>query len=50
MYAKGAMSDADLAKTKTLILLGYTKLATKGNKMNPGMIKKMVIIYDNTLK
>ena len=41
MYAKGAMSDADLAKTKTLILLGYTKLATKGNKMNPGMIKKI---------
>lgn len=41
MYAKGAMSDADLAKTKTLILLGYTKLAAKGNKMNPGMIKKI---------
>lgn len=41
MYAKGAMSDANLAKTKTLLLLGYTKLASKGNKMNPSMIKKI---------
>lgn len=41
MYAKGVMSDADLAKTKTLILLGYTKLAAKDNKMNPSMIKKI---------
>lgn len=41
MYAKGAMSDANLAKTKTLLLLGYTKLASKDNKMNPSMIKKI---------
>lgn len=41
MYAKGAMSDANLAKTKTLLLLGYTKLASKGNKMNSSMIKKI---------
>lgn len=41
MYAKGAMSEADLAKTKTLLLLGYTKLAAKDNKMNLSMIKKI---------
>ena len=39
MYAKGAMSDINIAKTKTLILLGYTKLASKDDKINPSMIR-----------
>lgn len=39
MYAKGAMSEANIAKTKTLILLGYTKLASKDDRMNPSMIR-----------
>ena len=39
MYAKGAMSDINVAKTKTLILLGYTKLASKDDRMNPSMIR-----------
>ena len=41
MYAKGAVSDSNIAKTKTLILLGYTKLASNDNKMNPSMIRKL---------
>lgn len=41
MYAKGAISEANLARTKTLILLGYTKLASKDNKMNPSLIKNV---------
>ncbi len=41
MYAKGAMSDANVARTKTLLLLGYTKLASKDNKMNPSRIGKI---------
>ena len=41
MYAKGAMSDNNIAKTKTLILLGYTKLASKDNKMNPSKIREI---------
>lgn len=39
MYAKGAMSDTNIAKTKTLILMGYTKLASNDNRMNPSMIR-----------
>ena len=41
MYAKGAMSDNNIAKTKMLILLGYTKLASKDNKMNPSKIREI---------
>ena len=41
MYAKGAMSDSNIAKTKNLILLGYTKLASKDDKMNPSLIKNV---------
>lgn len=41
MYAKGAMSDNNIAKTKMLILLGYTKLASKDDKMNHSMIKNL---------
>lgn len=41
MYAKGAMSDANVAKTRNLILLGYTKLASKNDRMNPGMIRTL---------
>ena len=39
MYTKGAMSEINISKTKTLILLGYTKLASKDNKMNVSMIR-----------
>lgn len=41
MYAKGAMSDNNVAKTKMLILLGYTKLASKDDRMNHSMIKNL---------
>lgn len=41
MYAKGAMSEANIAKTKGLILLGYTKLATNRDRLNPGMIRRI---------
>ncbi|MBQ2882336.1 MAG: metallophosphoesterase [Alphaproteobacteria bacterium] len=39
MYSKGAMSSVNLAKTKNLIFLAYTKLASSNNKMNPSMIR-----------
>ena len=42
MYTKGAMSEINVAKTKTLILLGYTKLASKDNRMNPSMINRTI--------
>lgn len=41
MYAKGVMSDNNVAKTKMLILLGYTKLASKDDRMNYSMIKNL---------
>lgn len=41
MYSKGAMSEANIAKTKNLIFLSYTKLASKDGKMNPSLIKKV---------
>jgi len=41
MYAKGAMSETNIAKTKTLILLGYTKIASKDDKINPSMIRNL---------
>lgn len=39
MYADGVMSDANIAKTKDLILLGYTKLASNDNRIHPGDMK-----------
>lgn len=39
MYANGSMSDADIQRTKNLILLCYTKLASNDDKMHPGEIK-----------
>lgn len=39
MYRKGIMSDSNLAKTKNLILLAYTKLASKDGKLLPEKIK-----------
>ena len=39
MYSKGAMSSVNLAKTKNLIFLAYTKLASNNNRMNPSMIR-----------
>lgn len=41
MYANGVMSDANVAKTKDLILLGYTKLLSSDNKMHPGEMKRI---------
>lgn len=41
MYAKGAMSEANVARTKDLIFLAYTKLASKDGRMNPGMMKNI---------
>ena len=41
MYSKGAMSEANIAKTKNLIFLAYTKLASKDGRMNPGMIRNL---------
>ena len=41
MYSKGSMSGADLAKTRNLILLAYTKLASKEGRMIPGQIRNI---------
>lgn len=41
MYSKGAMSDANIARTKNLIFLAYTKLASKDGRMTPGLIKNI---------
>ena len=41
MYAKGAMSEANVARTKDLIFLAYTKLASKDGRMNPGLMKNI---------
>ena len=39
MFAKGIMSDANLAKTCNLILLAYTKMISKEGKLLPERIK-----------
>ena len=39
MFAKGIMSDANLAKTRNLILLAYTKMISKEGKLLPERIK-----------
>lgn len=39
MYANGVMSEANVAKTKDMILLGYTKLVSNDNRMHPGNMK-----------
>lgn len=39
MYANGVMSEANIAKTKDLILLGYTKLVSNDNRMHPGNMR-----------
>lgn len=39
MYSNGNMSDENLQKTKSLILLCYTKLVSNDDKMHPGEIK-----------
>lgn len=41
MYANGIMSDSDITKTKNLILLSYTKLRSKDNKLHPDGIRKI---------
>ncbi len=39
MYANGIMSEANIARTKDMILLGYTKLASNDNRMHPGNMR-----------
>lgn len=39
MYANGVMSEVNIAKTKDLILLGYTKLVSNDNRMHPGNMR-----------
>ncbi len=39
IYANCIMSDANILKTKEMILLGYTKLGSNDNKMHPGNVK-----------
>lgn len=39
MYANGIMSEANIARTKDMILLGYTKLVSNDNRMHPGNMK-----------
>lgn len=39
MYANGVMSEANIARTKDLIMLSYTKLAAKDNKLHPSNIR-----------
>lgn len=39
MYSNGNMSDANIQRTKSLILLCYTKLVSNDDKMHPGEIK-----------
>ena len=41
MYANGIMSDSDIARTKNLILLSYTKWRSKDNKLHPDSIKNI---------
>lgn len=41
MYAKGVMSDVDVAKAKNLILLAYTKLASKEGRLIPERIRNI---------
>lgn len=41
MYSKGVMSEADVAKTKDLILLAYTKLASKEGRLLPERIREI---------
>lgn len=41
MYAKGSMSESDVARTRNLILLAYTKLANKEGKMSLDGIKNI---------
>ena len=51
MYSKGVMSEADVAKTKNLILLAYTKLASKEGRLFPEKIRdinKKVLPERNT--
>ena len=48
MYTKGIMSDSDLAKTRNLILLAYTKFISKDGRLLPEKIKtinKTVLPY-----
>ena len=42
MYANGVMSEQNIAKTRNLILLAYTKLASKDNRLRPGDVKWMI--------
>lgn len=39
MYANGIMSEANIARTKDMILLGYTKLVSNDNRMHPGNMR-----------
>ena len=39
MYANGVMSGTNISKTKALILLGYTKLASNDNRIHPSNMK-----------
>lgn len=39
MYANGVMSEQNIAKTRNLILLAYTKLVSKDNRLKPGDVK-----------
>ena len=41
MYANGIMSESNVARTKNLIMLSYTKLISKDNKLHPGDIKRI---------
>lgn len=41
MYSKGVMSESNIARTKNLIYLAYTKLASKDGKMDSGQIKNI---------
>ena len=43
MYVKGALSEQDIARTRTLILLAYTKLLTGGKYLQAGRIKDLNI-------
>ena len=39
MYANGVMSEQNIAKTRNLIFLAYTKLASKDNRLRPGDVR-----------
>lgn len=49
MYARGVMSEPNVLRTKSLIFLAYTKLASKDGKMNQSLVGRVMKANSNLL-